>query len=83
MMAKGLRSLAQLPVCTRSSKSKQVEAWLQTYPIVTPLPHSLRLALSTTLLLMAREQVKSTEHPPKMSRVGLRLLGRRPRLTTR
>jgi hypothetical protein len=81
MMAKGLRSLAQLPVCTRSSK--QVEAWLRTYPIVTPLPHSLRLALSTTLLPMAHEQVKSTEHPPRMSRVGLRLLGRRPRLTTR
>src|SRR6266849_6270824 len=69
-MAKKLPSLARLPVYMR--QNEQTEAWLHIHPIlallvlVLALPLSLSLspspALQFTLLPMAREQVKPTEH---------------------
>src|SRR6266852_6353467 len=76
-MAKKLPSLALLPVYMR--QNKQTEAWLHIHPIlellvlVLVLTLSLSLSLSPspalqfTLLPMAREQVKPTEHLPRES----------------
>ena len=96
-MAKKLPSLARLPVYMR--QNEQTEAWLHIHPIlallvlvlvlVLALPLSLSLspspALQFTLLPMAREQVKPTEHLPRGSlpRGSLALPGRRLHLTTR
>jgi hypothetical protein len=64
---------------TRSNK--QVSAWLQIYTMLAPLKHTLGPPLSTTLSPMAH--VKLIEHPPKMGRADLVLLGMSPHLTTR
>src|SRR5712691_7091263 len=100
-MAKKLPSLARLPVYMR--QNEQMKAWLHIHPILTllvlvlvlALPLSLSLspspALQFTLLPMAREQVKPTEHLPRGSlalprgslpRGSLALPGRRLHLTT-
>ena len=74
-----MTGLAQLPMYMRSNKKP--EARLQIHHALTPVIHALSCMLSTTLSLTACKQVKLMEPLPKMSRVGLALLDRSPRLT--
>lgn len=80
-MAKGLRNLAQLPMCMRSSQ--QTEEWLQTHLKPTPLMHFLGLPLSTIFSPMALGEVNLTENPLIMSGADLAPMSRSLCQTTR
>ena len=80
-MAKGMPSLAKLPMDMHHDK--QAEIWLQIHPILAPLMHTLSLTLSTTLSPMACDQAKLMEHLPRIGRESLPLSGGSPHLMTR
>jgi hypothetical protein len=80
-MAKGIPSLAQLPMYMRSIKRGEARLWI--HPILTPLADALGAILIAALLPMACKQVKPMKNLPWMRRVGLALLSRSPRPTER
>jgi hypothetical protein len=84
-MAKGIPSLAQLPMYMRGNKQGEARLWI--HPILTPLADALADALgavlSPALSPMAYKQVKPMEHLPGMCGVGLALLDRSPHPTAR
>jgi len=80
-MAKGILSLAQLPMYMHGNKWGEAQLWI--HPILTPLTDALGIILSAALSPMACKQVKPTGHLLEMRRVDMALLGRTPHPTAR